>query len=497
MANEKLSQLWSSLSSKRTASLKRGRELSAMTLPVVCPPEGVLPDQVTNDVGYSSFCSAGVSGLVTKLQASLFPHGRSFFRLTTDDEGMDAMAAEIDGDRNDASKFLAAQEKDAATLWDKKGESSMIPAVLEQLCITGNALVYEDDINGATRYRCIGLQDFVLDRTVSGAITTVIIRDTVAWGQLDEKVHDKLKAERIPESDTMTMYTAWEMDSMNKGKITYKERQEIADVEVFRSKKAESEDDVRWFFVGGRRAPKAVYCLPLLYPHLEDIKLHRKYSKEIGESGVKALFLQWIVSEGSMSPDTLSRLMRGRNGDVFQVSANSSGVHPLDNGMMEKVIKAQQLVSTIEQRLSKAFLQTVDFLQANMQQSTATEIRTIVGELSRIYSGVHNELAQTLQLPLAKRLLKDADAKVDGTFEVKIVTGLEAFARDGELESLQQWMTTMGQLIQLDQATGNRLDLDQLNRIVTAACGSPTQTVFRSPSNDGSSAGTPIEQQPQ
>lgn len=37
----------------------------------------------------------------------------------------------------------------------------------------------------------------------------------------------------------------------------------------------------------------------------------------------------------------------------------------------------------------------------------------------------------------------------------------------------------MANILQLNAATQGALDIQELNRVVTAACGSPTQSVFR------------------
>lgn len=482
MENNKqsLSDLWDSMVGDRAAALKRARDIAAITLPVICPPEGQLPDEVTNSSGYSSFCSAGVSGLATKLRLALFSPNRPFFKLQSTLEGEQEHVAKHGKDSLPAlDESLAAMERDAMSQWDQRGETSVITSVLESLCITGNVLVYEDDINGSIQYRAVQLQDFCIRRTVSGLITTVIIKDSIEYGQLDEKTRLKVatgtKRRKLTPDTQLDMFTAWEVATVTKDGPMYVERQEIAGVEVYRSKKAESQDDVRWFYVGGRRAPKATYALPLVFPHMDDMLSQHEIAKAVIQGGIEASDYVWGVDPSS-GDTAVERFAKATRGDVIPLAQGK--VQIINSGTIGTVVQLMQIQASIEQRLSKAFLQTVDFLQAQ-SQTTATEVRTIVNELERAYSGVYSELAQNLQYPLAKRLLKQAGEKVDYSIDLRIITGIESLSRESSLEAINRWTMTMANILQLNAATQGALDIQELNRIVTSACGSPTQSVFR------------------
>jgi hypothetical protein len=483
MANDNtLESLWNSMVGDRAAALKRARDIAAITLPVVCPPEGTLPDEVTTSSGYSSFCSAGVSGLATKLRLALFSPNRPFFKLQPTLQGeQDHIAKYGEDSLPELDEALAEQERAAMAQWDQRGETSVITAVLEALCITGNVLVYEDDINGNIQYRAVQLQDFCIRRTVSGLITTVIIKDSIEYGQLDEKTKLKVatgsKQKKLQPTYTLDMYTAWEMTSVTKEGPRYIERQEIAGVEVYKSKRSESQDDVRWFYVGGKRAPKATYALPLIYPHMDDMLSQHEIAKAVIQGGIEAADYVWGVDPTS-GDIAIERFAKASRGDVIPL--RQGHVQIINSGTINTIVQLMQVQASIEQRLAKAFLQTVDFLQAQTQ-TTATEVRTIVTELERAYSGVYSELAQNLQYPLAKRLMKQAGEKVDYSIDLRIITGIESLSRESSLEAINRWTMTMANILQLNAATQGALDVQELNRVVTAACGSPTQSVFIQP----------------
>lgn len=483
MANEEsLKWHWARLEGNRRQALERARKVSQYTLPYVCPPEGQNPDTVTSSSGFSSFCAQGVTNLVTKLNIALFRPSKPFFRLSPTASGMQAIVANHgEAAASVIDKMLAEREEASMEQWNKRADSTVILAILEGLVVTGNVLVYKDDVHGREKFRAINLQDFVIERPATGMITRLIIRDSVMVGELDESTQKKLPRE-LKEDPTriVSLYSGWEFTGTKDGLFTYRMVQNVEEINVYQSKADQTEDEVPWFFVGGRRAPKATYCNPLIYPSISDIIVHHELSEAIVNGSLDAANVFWMVDPdlGTNVEDIeaaqMGDVVNGKNGSVQAMSTGSIGI----------IMSLHQMRQELESKLSKAFLQTIDAMQVK-SSITATEVRAIVQELERVYAGVYAELAHSLQLPLAKRLMASAGFELDGSMELTVLTGMDSMSRQTDLDNLNAWATALANAAQVkalaDQLltpVGKMIDLEEINRIISLGTDAPTSAII-------------------
>nr|DAU70801.1 MAG TPA: Head to tail joining protein [Caudoviricetes sp.] len=478
-----LKQEWIRLEGNRKQALERARKVSQYTLPYVCPPANQNPDTVTSSSGFSSFCAQGVTNLVTKLNIALFRPSKPFFRLGPTASGMQSIVAKH-GEKAASvlDEEMSRRESAAMEQWNKRADSTVILAILEGLTVTGNVIVFKDNEHGREKYRAINLQDFVIQRSLSGLITKLIIRDTMSVGELDQETLNMLPEEMKEDlSSSITLYTGWIFTGKtSKGQYTYTMEQDVEDVNVFKSKKAQREDDVPWFFVGGRRAPKATYCNPLIYPSISDIIVHHELSEAIVNGSMDAANFFWMVDESSGMH--VEDIESAQMGDV--VNGTIGSVQVMSTGSINTVMTLHQMRQELESKLSKAFLQTIDAMQVKAN-ITATEVRAIVQELERVYAGVYAELAHSLQLPLAKRLMKSAGFPIDGSLELTILTGMDSMSRQTDLDNLNAWASAMANAAQLKSMVdpllaneGKTVDLEELNRIISLGTDAPTAAVI-------------------
>lgn len=483
MANEEsLKWHWARLEGNRRQALERARKVSQYTLPYVCPPEGQNPDTVTSSSGFSSFCSQGVTNLVTKLNIALFRPSKPFFRLSPTASGMQAIVANHGEEATSViDKILAEREEAAMEQWNKRADSTVILAILEGLVVTGNVLVYKDDVHGREKYRAINLQDFVIERPATGMITRLIIRDSVMVGELDESTLKKLPRELKEDlTRSVSLYSGWEFTGTKDGLFTYRMVQDVEEINVYQSKTDQTEDEVPWFFVGGRRAPKATYCNPLIYPSISDIIVHHELSEAIVNGSLDSANFFWLVD-----PDlgtSVEDIEAAQMGDV--VNGKNGSVQVMSTGSINTIMSLHQQRQELESKLSKAFLQTIDAMQVK-SNITATEVRAIVQELERVYAGVYAELAHSLQLPLAKRLMASAGFDLDGSMELTVLTGMDSMSRQTDLDNLNAWAAAFANAAQVksiaDQLlapVGKMIDLEEINRIISLGTDAPTSAII-------------------
>lgn len=483
MANEEsLKQQWARLEGNRRQALERARKVSQYTLPYVCPPEGQNPDTVTSSSGFSSFCSQGVTNLVTKLNIALFRPSKPFFRLSPTASGMQAIVANHGEEAASViDKMLAEREEASMEQWNKRADSTVILAILEGLVVTGNVVVYKDDVHGREKFRAINLQDFVIERPANGMITRLIIRDSVMVGELDEATLKKLPRE-LKEDPTrnVSLYSGWVFTGTKDGLFTYRMVQDVEEINVYQSKTDQTEDEVPWFFVGGRRAPKATYCNPLIYPSISDIIVHHELSEAIVNGSLDSANFFWLVD-----PDlgtNVEDIEAAQMGDV--VNGKNGSVQVMSTGSINTIMSLHQQRQELESKLSKAFLQTIDAMQVK-SNITATEVRAIVQELERVYAGVYAELAHSLQLPLAKRLMASAGFDLDGSMELTVLTGMDSMSRQTDLDNLNAWAAAFANAAQVksiaDQLlapVGKMIDLEEINRIISLGTDAPTTAII-------------------
>lgn len=482
MANDQLKQQWARLEGNRKQALERARKVSQYTLPYVCPPENQNPDTVTSASGFSSFCAQGVTNLVTKLNIALFRPSKPFFRLSPTASGMQAIVANHgEAAASVIDKMLAEREEASMEQWNKRADSTVILAILEGLVVTGNVVVYKDDVHGREKFRAINLQDFVIERPANGMITRLIIRDSVMVGELDDATLKKLPRE-LKEDPTrnVSLFSGWEFTGTKDGLFTYRMVQDVEDINVYQSKTDQTEDEVPWFFVGGRRAPKATYCNPLIYPSISDIIVHHELSEAIVNGSLDAANVFWMVD-----PDlgtNVEDIEAAQMGDV--VNGKNGSVQAMSTGSISIIMSLHQMRQELESKLSKAFLQTIDAMQVK-SSITATEVRAIVQELERVYAGVYAELAHSLQLPLAKRLMASAGFELDGSMELTVLTGMDSMSRQTDLDNLNAWATALANAAQVkalaDQLlapVGKMIDLEEINRIISLGTDAPTSAII-------------------
>lgn len=478
-----LKQEWNKLEGNRKQAIERARKVSQYTLPYVCPPANQNPDTVTSSSGFSSFCAQGVTNLVTKLNIALFRPSKPFFRLTPTASGIQKIV-DKHGEQATAiiDKMLAEREEASMEQWNKRADSTVILAILEGLVVTGNVIVYKDDEHGREKYRAINLQDFVIQRSLSGLITKLIIRDTVTVGELDQETLKNLPNDMKEDpSVPVSLFSGWTFAGVNKdGLYTYSMTQDVEGINVYKSTKDQNEDEVPWFFVGGRRAPKATYCNPLIYPSISDIIVHHELSEAIVNGSMDAANFFWMVDSdmGIHVEDIESAQM----GDV--VNGKNGSVQVMSTGSINTILSLHQMRQELESKLSKAFLQTIDAMQVKTN-ITATEVRAIIQELERVYAGVYAELAHSLQLPLAKRLMKSAGFGLDGSMELTILTGMDSMSRQTDLDNLNAWAAALANAAQVkslvDQLLapeGKALDLEEINRIISLGTDAPTSAII-------------------
>lgn len=156
-------------------------------------------------------------------------------------------------------------------------------------------------------------------------------------------------------------------------------------------------------------------------------------------------------------PNSLTKIkdiVNAKNGDVIQGDANDVTILQSQKSIDLQIIN--KTINDLETKLAKVFLLNSS-LQRSGERVTATEIEYMAQELETSLGGVYSVLAQELQLPLIKRLLKVLSK--DGiipklpkdSIDLTITTGIEALGRSADANKMIQYIQTLGSLVGQEQ----------------------------------------------
>jgi hypothetical protein len=113
---------------------------------------------------------------------------------------------------------------------------------------------------------------------------------------------------------------------------------------------------------------------------------------------------------------------------------------------------AMEVAKEITERLSYAFMLN-SAVQRKGDRVTAEEIRYMASELEDALGGIYSVLAQELQLPLVNLLMtrmqrqRKIPALPKGMVKPTITTGMEALGRTSDLQKLDMFVTSSGQVL--------------------------------------------------
>lgn len=424
---------WEKLEPIKSSYLKRARDCSAITIPSLIPPEG---SSASTDypTPYQSAGAEGVRNLAAKLLISLFPPNQPFFKLSVDealeDEMVEADAAQGgEGLKSNVKEALTRIERTVASEVEVQAFRVQVFESLRYLIVSGNTLIFMPDTGGIKIYR---LDQYCVKRDPMGNVIEIVIKERIHPAALPDEVFGQLEDKKKTQEDPLDIYT--HVVRVN-NKLMYK-RQECEDIIIPKSEGTFPIEEcpyiaLRWTAVSGED-----YGRGHVEEYLGDIKSLEALSKAIVEGSLAAARLLFMVNPNGTT--NIKNLSSAKNGDFVTGNRDDITTFQLEKFADFQVAKAE--ADKLEQRLARVFLQFTS-IQRNGERVTAEEIRRLAKELEDSLGGVYSVLAQEMQLPLVKRLLKRMAKEkrlpaLPPTIQPMITTGLEALGRGNDLDKL-------------------------------------------------------------
>lgn len=453
---------WSRLDGMRRGFIGRCEEYANYTHPRLCRPNGYKQDTAESSHEWQAVGAQATNHVTNKLVMTLFNPARPFLRLDVTEQWR-AKAAGM-GNINDTqiNAALAQGERKAVRVLDQRGDlRPKLYQVCQNLVVLGNVLLYlpikkEQDV------RVFGIKNYVVRRTRSGKVKTLIVKECLAFDELEQEVQDyynKHRGSSFNSDSTVDFYQWIEMQADGSYTMTQW-------VNATRLPKAFDgkwpADKMPYRVLTWNLADEDDYGTGLVEDYAGDFAALSALSEAQVKGAILASEFRWLVNPAGMtSPEDLQNsengaALPGLKDDVALVANSKPGDLQVVNSIHADYVR----------RIGYGFLLN-SAVTRDAERVTAEEIRSQALELETSFGGTYSRIAVDLQKPLGLWLLKEIDIKISNTeLEVTIITGLDALSRSAELTNLRGALADLANLANMPPAMLARLKLGDISTAV-------------------------------
>ena len=439
------------LKSDRDQFLNTALVASDLTLPYLVRDEGehYIKSQSELRQPWQSVGAKGVVTLASKLMLALMPVQTSFFKLQLDEMKLDEQQVDPTV-RSEIDLSFAKIERTINEMIAASDDRVVVHQALKHLVVTGNALIFM----GKDRLKLFPLNRYVVERDGNGNVLEIVTK---------ERINRHIVAEQFPPEEAKKFLQIEKLDDTEE-RNTRKD-----DVDVYTCVKRKGKQFYWYQEVLGKKIPNSnghapieiTPWIPLRFNTLDqepygrgrveeflgDLRSLEALSQAIVEGSAAASKVVFVVSPSSTTkPQTLAA---AGNGAIVQGRPDDIGV--VQVGKTADFATAQQMITTLERRLSEAFL---IMNVRDSERTTAEEVRMTQLELEQQLGGLFSLLTVEFLVPYLNRKLNvyqksNAIPQIPKDIvKPTIVAGLNALGRGQDRDSLAQFMqliaTTMG-----------------------------------------------------
>ena len=345
-------QLYDNIVPYRESLEKEWKDASQLTIPYIFPRDDSQDESTTMPTPYNSIGSSSVNVLASKLLIALLPPSGVFFRLLPD---FDVIAEMSSDEKAMLDSELSKVEQDVVELINRQALRVPTYEAIKLLIITGNAMMYKVP-NGT--FKVFSPYQYVVQRDYVGEVLYSVIKEKMGWDTIPDKVKEQLASvdRKYEEVDTeaegkkqVIVYTA----IVREGPDKYKVWQEIEGIKIDGTEKTYSKEKLPYLILRWTTVNNESYGRGLVEQYLGDLRSLEGLTQTIVEgAGVSAMQLFGLRPGSTLKVEDLNNAKNGqfvlgdleREVTTLQVNKNADLQVPL------------QLMSQLEQRISKAFL---------------------------------------------------------------------------------------------------------------------------------------------
>ena len=455
---------YESLKSIRQNVENRAETYANWTIPNIFPDTSSQDsDSLTKFL--NSIGAEALNNLTNKLLLALFSPGTPFFRIELTPEAKNnAMQALGLEQEVELDVILSRIEKECMKQLGRKGLRSAMFSTIQQIVVTGNALVYYPPEN--TDIVVYTLRDFVLERDSYGIVQQIIIQDKRVFKTLPDDTKQMLLKGKSYKDDDEVSYYVW----IKKEGTKYYLDQYLEDILLTdeETRGIYTEDNLPYFPVAWRLARGHNYGTSLVEEYAGDFKALEILVESFVKGLAVAADLKQLVNPSGLTDidDLVSSefgaYVLGRAEDITVPQSNKGADYQL----------LYQGIEMFTTRIARAFLLS-NMVTRNAERVTAFEIQQQINELETALGGVYTRLAAALQQPLATLSMKEINSELTplNGVEPVVITGIDAISRFNEMSNVQLWLQDLGMLNSLPQPALQALNLVQLGSYMGSSRG--------------------------
>lgn len=454
------------LAVSRQPFLDEARECAKLTIPSLCPPDG-LSNGAKLAEPYQSLGAHGVKNLAEKILMSLFPPGRPFFRLSMSQfdlqrqvEEMAAVVAQQQGVEAEAGFQFVDKMRRVVVLEVEKKLAAVERAIVRDFEIADNwstdseAVKHLINDGSVMRYcpqtddeqpRIYDLNHHVVKRDPDGTVLEMVTREGVTAITVDPEIREACGLEVEDDRDGDHEYDLF--THIRREGSRWMVVQELNGVTVPDSEGSYPIDACPWMPLRWTKIDGEDYGRSHVSDYRGSLRSLEGLTKALVENAAAAARTLGFVNPNSQYGTRLKDVAGADNGAIL--TGNAQDVTFLQVGKYHDLQVPLRQVQMLYQELGQAFLLNSS-VQRDAERVTAREISLLAQELEIALGGVYSTLGKEYQLPILQNLM--AKMRKAGSLpplppEVKptIITGMDMLGRNADLEKLAQY----GQFLQM------------------------------------------------
>jgi hypothetical protein len=451
MANDpSLAGRFAKLDALRQAHLNRARYCSELTIPSLLPKQGS-DENTPLPTPYQGLGARCVNNLASKLLLTLFPPNSPFLKMAIRPDVLERLKEQLGDDKfkTDVETKMATVERRIAQKFETDASRVQAFRIL-RLCVCTGDVLLEFPKTGGLRY--FRLDKYVVRRTPSGDPIEILIKEKITMDEIPEGVAATIKEKHTDKDavETVDLITQYRLQgNPDDSKSRWKMTQECGGVMVSGVSGDYPKDEcpvipLPWTLADGEN-----YGRGHVEEYLGDLISLESLTKSIVEGSAAAARILFLCDpNGSTNPKDLEDVPNGG-----ATTGNKDDITVLQLEKYGDFRIAAETIDKLERRLSMAFL-LQETVQRQAERVTAQEIQYMAQQLEDSLGGIYSVLAQSFQMPLARRYLKRMSStgeipKFPTSVEVMITTGFEALGRGHDLAKLQGFLNDLMPLKEL------------------------------------------------
>ena len=475
------------LSSTRSGYLDTAVKCSELTLPYLIRQDESPGDKKRLVSPWQSVGSKAVVTLAAKLMLALLPPQTTFFKLQIRDEKIGTeIPVEI---RSELDLSFAKMERMIMDFINASSDRVVVHQALKHLIVGGNSLIYMGK-DGLKHYP---LNRYVVNRDGNGNICEIVTKERVNKNLLDVELPEAPMGGKGSNEEDVEVYTYVYLDKQS-GRWVW--HQEAYDQVISGSRSTAPKNASPWLVLRFNSVDGEDYGRGRVEEFFGDLKSLEALSQAMVEGSAAMAKVVFLVSPSSTTkPASLANagtgaIIQGRPDDVAVVTTG---------GKTGDFATAQQMASTLEQRISDAFL-ILNIRQS--ERTTAEEVRMTQMELEQQLGGIFSLLTVEFLVPYLNRIMlvlqrNNTLPKIDKNLvRPQIVAGVNALGRGQDRESLTTFITTIAQTLG-PEALMQHVDASEAIKRLAAAQGIDYLNLIKSAETMEAEAAAQAEQQQQ